>query len=82
MAQLTIHNLDDATRDRLRAQAAAHGRSLEDEARHILHESVFSSASVPGKLGAWCLAQFSDEALAEDFLENRGFESPRPAAFD
>jgi len=82
MAQLTIHNLDDATRDRLQAQAAANGRSLEDEARHILHASVVSPAQLPDKLGAWCLAQFSDEVLNENFLEGRGFESPRPAAFD
>jgi len=84
MVQLTIHNLDDATRDQLQARAVAHGRSLEDEARHILRASVVSSSPTPtpDKLGSWCLARFSDEVLAEDFAERREFEPPRPATFD
>ncbi|MFC6196522.1 FitA-like ribbon-helix-helix domain-containing protein [Ponticaulis profundi] len=40
MATLTIRNLDDEVRDRLREQAARHGRSMEAEARSILLESV------------------------------------------
>ena len=33
---ITIRNLDDALKSRLRVQAAVHGRSMEDEARDIL----------------------------------------------
>ena len=40
LATLTIRNLDDEVRDRLREQAARHGRSMEAEARSILLESV------------------------------------------
>ena len=42
MATVTIRNLDDATRDRLRVRAAQHGRSMEAEARAILTEAVNS----------------------------------------
>jgi plasmid stability protein len=40
MASITIRNLDEQTRARLRVRAAHHGRSMEDEARHILRGAV------------------------------------------
>ena len=40
MATLTIRNLDDAVRDRLRHRAAEHGHSMEEEVRQILREVV------------------------------------------
>lgn len=36
MASITIRNLDDALKERLRRRAAQHGRSMEDETREIL----------------------------------------------
>jgi plasmid stability protein len=36
MASLTIRKLDDEVKSRLRLRAAAHGRSMEEEARAIL----------------------------------------------
>lgn len=36
MASMTIRNLDDRVKTRLRVRAAEHGRSMEDEAREIL----------------------------------------------
>ena len=36
MASITIRNLDDTVKERLRVRAAMHGRSMEDEARLIL----------------------------------------------
>jgi plasmid stability protein len=36
MASITIHNLDDGLKERLRVRAATHGRSMEAEARDIL----------------------------------------------
>lgn len=36
MASLTIRNLDEATKQGLRERAARNGRSMEDEARHLL----------------------------------------------
>ena len=40
MAALSIRDLDDGVRDRLRLQAARHGRSMEAEARAILTDAV------------------------------------------
>lgn len=44
MATLTIRDLDDAIRDKLRVRAAENGRSMEAEVREIL-------ATVVGKPG-------------------------------
>jgi plasmid stability protein len=40
MASLTIRNLEESVKARLRVQAAQRGRSMEEEARHILREAV------------------------------------------
>lgn len=44
MASITIRNLDDEVKKRLRKQAAGHGRSLEAEARVILSRNVRAEA--------------------------------------
>ena len=40
MATLTIRNLPDPVRDRLRLRAAKRGRSMEAEAREVLAQAV------------------------------------------
>ncbi len=40
MASMTIRNIDDQLKARLRVQAARHGRSMEDEARDILRTAL------------------------------------------
>lgn len=40
MATMTIRNIDDQLKARLRVQAAMHGRSMEDEARDILRAAL------------------------------------------
>jgi plasmid stability protein len=40
MASITIRNLDDDLKRRLRIRAAEHGRSMEEEARDILRQVV------------------------------------------
>jgi len=40
MAAVSIRDLDDQVRERLRMRAAAHGRSMEAEIRNILTEAV------------------------------------------
>lgn len=40
MASMTIRNIDDRLKARLRVQAAMHGRSMEDEARDILRVAL------------------------------------------
>ena len=40
MAAVSIRNLDDDVRERLRIRAARHGRSMESEIRVILEDAV------------------------------------------
>lgn len=40
MGSITIRNLDDEVKRRLRVRAAEHNRSMEEEARWILREAV------------------------------------------
>ena len=40
MASITIRNLDDDVKTRLRVRAADNGRSMEEEARLILRDAV------------------------------------------
>ena len=40
MASITIRNLDDEVKARLRVRAAGNGRSMEEEVRLILREAV------------------------------------------
>ncbi len=40
MASITIRNLDDPLKRRLRLRAATHGRSMEEEARDILRSAL------------------------------------------
>jgi antitoxin FitA len=40
MASITIRNLEDGLKRRLRVRAAQHGRSMEDEARTILRTAL------------------------------------------
>lgn len=47
MATLTIRNLDETTKRRLRVRAAEHGHSMEEEARRVLREAVGDAA--PGR---------------------------------
>jgi len=40
VASLTIRNIDDTLKERLRVRAAQHGHSMEEEARVILRQAV------------------------------------------
>jgi plasmid stability protein len=50
MATLTIRQLDEKTKSRLRIRAAHHGRSMEEEAREILRTALITAASEKGNL--------------------------------
>jgi plasmid stability protein len=51
MASITIRNLEDDLKRRLRIRAAEHGRSMEEEAREILRHGVAEPAT-PRNLAA------------------------------
>jgi len=58
MASITIRNLDDDVKRRLRVRAAEHGRSMEEEARDILRQ-VVGHPSAPRNLGQAIHARFA-----------------------
>lgn len=45
MASMTIRNIDEQLKSRLRVRAAEHGRSIEDEARDILKSALTETES-------------------------------------
>jgi plasmid stability protein len=57
--QITVRNLDDALKSRLRVQAAVHGRSMEDEARDILRSALSQSRKPRRNLAASVRARFA-----------------------
>jgi plasmid stability protein len=52
MASITIRNLDDETKERLRVRAAHRRRSMEEEARNILREALDAETALPRNLAA------------------------------
>ena len=58
MSTLTIRNIDDATKDKLRQVAASHGRSMEEEVRTILRNALAQSTPTEG-LGSRIHARFA-----------------------
>ncbi|MFN7835400.1 MAG: FitA-like ribbon-helix-helix domain-containing protein [Burkholderiaceae bacterium] len=52
MASITIRNLEDDIKQRLRVRAAEHGRSMEEEARDILRRVIGRSAPPPNLAAA------------------------------
>lgn len=40
MASITVRNIDETLKERLRVRAATHGHSMEEEVRQILKQAV------------------------------------------
>jgi len=59
MATMTIRNLDDNLKARLRVRAAQHGKSMEEEARDILRAALSAETNAAGDLGAAIRARFA-----------------------
>ncbi len=59
MPSITIRNLDDHLKSRLRVRAAEHGRSMEDEARDILRTALSQKRGQPTNLAAAIRARFA-----------------------
>jgi plasmid stability protein len=73
MATLTIRQLDDKTKTRLRVRAAHHGRSMEEEAREILRSALTASSTVKANLAITIHRRFASFGGIE-------FELPRREA--
>lgn len=78
MATLTVRNLDDEVRDRLRVRAALAGRSMEDEVRVILRSAVQGGDAAA--VWAAARARFSGDDGIELELPTRG-DDRRPPRF-
>ena len=71
MASITIRNLDEGIKKRLRLQAAEHGRSIEEEVRFILCESV-NADTEPQNLARFIRGCFAPAGGVELELPQRG----------
>ena len=58
MATMTIRNIDDQLKARLRIQAALHGCSMEDEARNILRAALSTTPAQTASLVESVRARF------------------------
>ncbi|OYX55770.1 MAG: plasmid stabilization protein [Brevundimonas subvibrioides] len=79
MAVMTIRNIDDAIKNRLRLRAAMHGRSMEDEARDILRSALSTEIPRPRNLGQAINERFG--ALGGVDLPDLSREAIRPVDF-
>jgi plasmid stability protein len=79
MASITIRNLEDDIKQRLKVRAAVHGRSMEEEARHILRR-VMGDDSPPRNLAAAIRARLAPDDRADLELPAREAmrEPPQP----
>lgn len=75
MAAVSVRDLDESVRERLRVRAAQHGRSMEAEIRAILTEAV-STPVDPKGLAQTLLARFGDLGGVDLELPSRT-EAPR-----
>ena len=59
MASITVRNLDDGLKQRLRIRAAENGRSMEQEAREILKAALEDEEAPVKNLGSAIRARFA-----------------------
>lgn len=59
MGTLTIRNIEDPLKRRLRMRAAARNRSMEEEARQILRAVLMEAAAPESDLGARIRSRFA-----------------------
>ena len=76
-----MRDLEDDVKARLKRRAAHHGRSMEEEVRHILRDAVKDHNRRVAKLGSRISARFAKSGLTADLPELRG-QTPRSAQFD
>ena len=79
MASLTIRNIEDSLKESLRVRAARHGRSMEEEARQVLRQSLLREKSPIG-LGSRVAQRFADVGGVDlpDVARSRPRRPPTP----
>ena len=78
MASITIRNLDDNVKTRLRVRAAEHHRSMEEEVRIILRDAVNGDRAGPRNLATFTRECFSSVGGVELELPPRGLMREPP----
>jgi len=82
MAQLIVRNIENEVKERLQQRAIRHGRSMEEEVREILRDSVKPDGRHPtGNLGTEISSLFRGIGLETDIPELHGHRL-KPPAFD
>lgn len=76
MATLTIRNLEDTLKSRLRMRAAARNRSMEEEVRHILRAALQEPTAPASDMGTRIRARFAGLGDVQLTIAER--ESVRP----
>jgi plasmid stability protein len=76
MSMLTVRNLDPEVKERLRRRAAAHGRSMEAEVRHILTVAT-QSEEPPSDIVSAIMRNFGDIEITLE-LPDRAAAQQRP----
>jgi antitoxin FitA len=80
LAQFIVRHLEEDVKARLKRRAERHGRSMEEEARHILRNAVKQANQPVPRLGSRIAARFAKIGLTTDLPELRG-QSVRSADF-
>jgi plasmid stability protein len=81
MAQFVVRHLEDDLKSRLKRRAKRHGRSMEEEVRHILRNAAKEENKPVARLGSRIAARFKSVGLTTDLPELRG-QPARSADFD
>ena len=81
MAQLVVRDLEGDVKERLQRRAKRHGRSMEDEVRHILRNAAKEEHRPVAKLGSRMAARFKTVGLTTALPEWHG-QPARAADFD
>lgn len=72
MAQFIVRHLEDDVKVRLKRRAERHGRSMEEEVRHILRDVVKTENTRVAKLGSRIAARFKKTGLTTELPELHG----------
>ena len=81
MAQFVVRHLEDDVAAKLKKRAKRHGRSMEDEVRHILRNAAREERRGVEALGSRIAGRFKTIGLTADLPELRG-EAARAAELD
>ena len=76
MASITINNLDDRSKDRLKKRAAKNNRSLEEEALVILRDAITEEEPITNDLVAFTRECFAGIEPFKLELPRRRLEDP------